>query len=313
MPPICITTGDPAGIGPEVTFKALRKLQQHPGIIIFMHPQLLDAAKRGLSIQKYDGTVHKNEIKYMPIGQAHAIQQAPNDATNAQIAYEALTEAIKICKKSHAPLVTAPISKAGFLAANIPYTGHTTLLQDAFNSPNASMAFYSNDLKIILGTIHIPLSDVETALTPERLHTTIQNAQQFATNIGISNPKIAMAGLNPHASENGQFGSFENNTLIPIIHDYSDTNITLQGPISPDVVFRDAHEGKHDIVIALYHDQGLIPLKLLAFDSAVNVTIGLPICRTSPDHGTAYDIANKNIANPNAMLAAIQYAIKYTP
>ena len=310
MPPICITIGDPAGIGPEVTFKAIKNLNNHPGILIFLHPSMLSDPTYNLSIQKYNGHIAENEVKYIPIGHGHEITNAPNDATNARIAYAALTSAIRVCKETPAPLLTAPISKAGFLAANIPYTGHTTLLKDAFNCPNASMAFYSKDLKIILGTIHIPLSNVESALTPEVMNITIQNAQTFAKELGISNPKIAIAGLNPHASEDGQFGTFESNTLKPIIHAFDQSRIRLNGPISPDVIFRQASEGLHDIVIALYHDQGLIPLKLLAFDSAVNVTIGLPICRTSPDHGTAYDIAKKNIANPNAMVAAIKYAIK---
>ena len=141
------------------------------------------------------------------------------------------------------------------------------------------------------------------------IHNTITNAIHFAKQIGINSPKIGIAGLNPHASENGQFGTFETNILIPAINKYPPSNAQLIGPISPDVIFRQAHGGSYDIVIALYHDQGLIPLKLLAFDSAVNVTIGLPICRTSPDHGTAYDIAFKNCANPASMGSAIQYCI----
>ena len=135
--------------------------------------------------------------------------------------------------------------------------------------------------------------------------------QLFAKNIQLEQVRIAIAGLNPHASENGQFGTFESSIMKPSLASVAPFNGTLTGPISPDAVFRQTMNGTYDIVIALYHDQGLIPLKMIAFDSAVNVTIGLPICRTSPDHGTAYDIAGKNIANPDAMIAAINYAIKY--
>ena len=183
-------------------------------------------------------------------------------------------DALNIIKENnYQNLVTAPISKEGLLNANIPFTGHTSLLQSVFNINDASMAFYSETLNIILATIHIPLSEVEN-LSEEVLNITIKNAHIFAQNIGINQPKIAIAGLNPHAGENGQFGSFENDILIPLINRHSSNSYTLAGPISPDIVFKQALDGEADIVIALYHDQGLIPVKLLSFDSAVNVTIG---------------------------------------
>ena len=171
------------------------------------------------------------------------------------------------------------------------------------------MAFYSEQLSVILATIHIPLMSVETALNSDTIKNTLANAKLFANQLGITNPKIGIAGLNPHASEHGQFGDFESKVLTPTLTKFKENDDTaIIGPVS-DVIFRQALDGDIDIVVALYHDQGLIPLKLLAFDSAVNVTVGLPICRTSPDHGTAYDIAGKNIANPNSMLAAIKYCI----
>ena len=172
------------------------------------------------------------------------------------------------------------------------------------------MGFYSDQLRVVLATIHVPLSSVEPLLTPDLIRLTVNNAVRFSSDLGISHPKIAIAGLNPHASEYGQFGDFESNVLLPTLQTISFDDATLIGPISPDVVFRQALDGAFDIVVSMYHDQGLIPLKLLAFDSAVNVTIGLPICRTSPDHGTAYDIAGTNAANPSAMKAAIEYALQ---
>ena len=311
MPPICITLGDPAGIGPEVTFKALETCHEHPGILLFGHPDTIYNASHSLQIQPNTDTIQPNAIHAMPIKPTHEPNHNHNDPTNAAIAHASLIQALDYCKKHACPLVTAPISKAGFSAANIPFTDHTTLLQHYFKCPNASMAFYSEPLKVVLATIHIPLNQVEASLTPNSIRSSIQNAHAFAQTLKLSNPTIAIAGLNPHAGEQGQFGTFETNTLRPIIASTRLSSGQLIGPISPDTVFRNATENKADIVIAMYHDQGLIPVKLLAFDTAVNVTLGLPICRTSPDHGTAYDIAHKNIANPSAMAAAINYAITY--
>ncbi len=304
MTAIAITLGDPAGVGPEVTTKALQQLPNHDGIILFGHKEQLS------DIPLFEGTIEPNTVYSHPIQTPLTPTDKKDDPDNARIAYESITSALHFCNTHSMNLVTAPISKAGFLAASIPYTGHTTLLKDFFNSPNASMAFYSDQLSVILATIHIPLMSVETALTSDTIKSTLANAKLFANQLGITNPKIGIAGLNPHASEHGQFGDFESNVLTPTLTEFKeDNNTAIIGPVSPDVIFRQALDGDIDVVVALYHDQGLIPLKLLAFDSAVNVTVGLPICRTSPDHGTAYDIAGKNIANPNSMLAAIKYCI----
>ena len=308
MRPICITLGDPAGIGPEVTFKALKNIKSHPGIILFMHPAMNSFNSE---FSDFNGHISSGEIKVIHVAGHLTPSMLKDDATNATIAHEALQSAIKHCKKHKTSLVTAPISKAGFLAAKIPFTGHTTLLKKMFNCPDASMAFHSKKLNVVLCTIHLPLSKVEPTLTQSLINSSIKNAIQFGQSLGINQPRIAVAGLNPHASEHGQFGSFEKTTLIPLLNRSNYLDGTIHGPISPDIVFRQALENQFDVVVAMYHDQGLIPIKLLAFDSAVNVTIGLPICRTSPDHGTAYDIAGKGIANPSAMTAAIEYAIKY--
>tara|TARA_A100001015_G_scaffold251744_1_gene290931 strand:- start:2681 stop:3616 length:936 start_codon:yes stop_codon:yes gene_type:complete len=309
MNPICITIGDIAGIGPEVIIKSLKQRTNHPPIIIFLHESVLNLFLKELSMKELNGDVLENNIYFFISGKNHHASAQPNHPNNANIAFDALNDAISYCKKYKGSLVTAPISKAGFLAANIPFTGHTTLLKTIFNCPNASMAFYSDKLKILLATIHIPLSKVESKLTSGVVKETLVNAEKFANQINIKKPTIGIAGLNPHASENGQFGTFENQILTPVIKSMKKPQFI--GPVSPDVIFRQALSKQYDIVVAMYHDQGLIPLKLLSFDSAVNVTIGLPICRTSPDHGTAYDIAGKNKANPNSMIAAIDYAIQY--
>ena len=304
MSAIVISLGDPAGIGPEVTTKAISKIKEHQGIVLVGHQQSLKEFKA------FESTIQPNQIYAATIDTHHQPINAPDHKINGLIAYESIKKALSICATHNIKnFVTAPISKASFLAAKIPYTGHTSLLKDHFKIQTASMAFYSKELAIVLATIHIPLMDVEKSLTSTIINQSITNAELFATQLGIEKPRIGVAGLNPHASENGQFGTFETNILEPLIKSYQSQDSTIIGPISPDVIFRQAYDGEFDIVVALYHDQGLIPLKLLAFDTAVNVTVGLPICRTSPDHGTAYDIAGKNIANPNSMLAAIKYCL----
>ena len=199
MTAIAITLGDPAGIGPEVTTKALQQLPDHDGIILFGHKEQLS------DIPLFEGTIEPNTVYSHPIQTSHNPTNLKDNPDNARIAYESITSAINFCNTHSTNLVTAPISKAGFLAANIPYTGHTTLLKDFFNSPNASMAFYSEQLSVILATIHIPLMSVETALTSDTIKNTLANAKLFANQLGITNPKIGIAGLNPHASEHGQF------------------------------------------------------------------------------------------------------------
>ena len=307
---ICISCGDPGGIGPEVTFKAIASLKRHSGIVVFLHRCTLDAYNGAINFKEYTGQTLDDEVCFSLISSDHDPVIEPNHPINARIAYDSIISALDCCVKTQSSLVTAPISKAGFLAAGIPYADHTTLLKDYFDCPHASMGFYSDQLRVVLATIHVPLSSVEPLLTPDLIRLTVNNAVRFSSDLGISHPKIAIAGLNPHASEYGQFGDFESNVLLPTLQTISFDDATLIGPISPDVVFRQALDGAFDIVVSMYHDQGLIPLKLLAFDSAVNVTIGLPICRTSPDHGTAYDIAGTNAANPSAMKAAIEYALQ---
>ncbi len=199
-------------------------------------------------------------------------------------------------------LVTAPISKTAWKMADIHYTGHTTALKALSNAETVSMAFYTPNLRTILTTIHISLMQVSKQLTKNRLNTTISHAQLFCQQLGITNPKIAVAGLNPHAGEGGLFGT-EEHTIKGVI-DSHDASIT--GPYPPDTLYYRAYQGEFDIVVSLYHDQGLIPIKLIGFHDAVNVTVGLPFIRTSPDHGTAFDIAGKEQANSSSMQAAIE-------
>ena len=207
-------------------------------------------------------------------------------------------------------LVTAPICKKSWQLAGIDYSGHTTLLQKMTESKIVSMVFLTKKLKVILVTIHIPLNQVSQSLTKKRIEEKIKHAHEVLLKLGIKNPKITVAGLNPHASEESLFGNEEAKIIQPAIESMVKEGIAVSGPYPPDIIFRQALSGKADIVVALYHDQGLIPLKLIGFDQAVNMTWGLPFIRTSPDHGTAFDIAYKNQADEKSMQNAIQLAVQ---
>jgi 4-hydroxythreonine-4-phosphate dehydrogenase len=207
-------------------------------------------------------------------------------------------------------VVTAPIAKESWKLAGYNFPGHTELFAQRTGARRHAMMFAGGPLKVILATVHVPLNslwgrlNIGAVFNPiELLHETLVNS------FGIERPRIAVAGVNPHASENGQFGDEEERIISPAIFMAREQGIDATGPYPPDTVFLRARDGHFDAVVAMYHDQGLIPVKLLAFDQAVNLTVGLPIVRTSPDHGTAFDIVGRNRANPGSMRAAIEMAI----
>ena len=206
-------------------------------------------------------------------------------------------------------IVTAPISKEAQHKAGSKFPGHTELLQHLTSSERVAMMLVSPAMRIGLVTIHIPLSEVSTTLSRvflrERIET-IHNA--LVTDWRIRKPKLAILGLNPHAGENGEIGSEERKTIRPVIQALRNGGMNIQGPFPADGFFGTYRRGSYDAIIAMYHDQGLIPLKMSSFEKGVNVTVGLPIVRTSPDHGTAFDIAGRGIANPSSMTMAIKLA-----
>jgi 4-hydroxythreonine-4-phosphate dehydrogenase len=207
-------------------------------------------------------------------------------------------------------VVTGPISKESMHMAGERWPGHTELLAALTGAKEYAMMFVSNKLKLILCTIHIPLKDVPKKITKRVVTKTINLARKGAAMTGVQNARIAVAGLNPHAGESGIIGSEEVKAIVPAIRNLQNKGLSVDGPYPPDVVFYKALKGEFDIVVCMYHDQGLIPFKMLSFDSGVNVTVGLPIIRTSPDHGTAFDIAWQNKANPKSMIEAIKLAAK---
>lgn len=280
MPRILITLGDPAGIGPEVVAKALASGKLPAG---FDFQLLGDPA---------DGTPGKP------------------DARSAESAHTALQHAVELLQAGEAEaVVTGPVSKEGLQAVGFAHPGQTEFFADAFGVEDFGMLLTGERLTVGLATIHEPLAAVPSLLTQDKILRIGQLTAAFLRRRGISSPRIAVAGLNPHAGENGAFGNEEQTIIRPAIDALNATGDAIfTGPAVPDAIFRDAAMGHFDAVIAMYHDQGLIPLKLLDFDTAVNVTLGLPKPRTSPDHGTAFGIAGKNLADPSSMIAAIRLA-----
>jgi 4-hydroxythreonine-4-phosphate dehydrogenase len=207
-------------------------------------------------------------------------------------------------------IATAPVNKEAFRLAGLEWSGHTDLLAHLTASSHVAMMFYSDALRVVLATVHIPLAEVPRALTQASLEATIALTARELPRFGIAQPRIAVAGLNPHAGEHGLFGNEEEVAIGPAIEACRARGIDVSGPYPGDTVFVRARRGDFDVVVACYHDQGLIPVKLVAFGQAVNVTLGLPIIRTSVDHGTAFDIAGKGVADPESMIAAVLLAAR---
>jgi len=208
-------------------------------------------------------------------------------------------------------IVTGPINKEAWaIAGRAKYPGHTELLAQRLNAKRSAMMFVGDKLRVVLATVHIPLNEIRDKLTIGVVHNAIDLGHEACLKLGIPRPRIAVCGLNPHAGENGLLGDEEKRLIDPAIDLSLNTGMQVSGPYPADTIFNSAIAGKFDLVVAMYHDQGLIPVKLLERDLAVNITLGLPCVRTSPDHGTAFDIAGKGLANPGSMNNAIDLAIR---
>jgi 4-hydroxythreonine-4-phosphate dehydrogenase len=300
-----ITLGDPAGIGPELVARALAEPWPAP-LRIYGDRGLLEAAAKQIGVvPRWDA------VELVDVTALTAPAQGTVEGGRAQLAY--LDAAIGDARAGHlAAMCTAPIHKASCMAAGLAYPGHTELLAArlAGGGP-VTMMLAGPRLRVALVTTHVALRAVPDAISAEGVERAIIHAARAMQEIyGIASPRVAVAGLNPHAGESGHFGDEEARVVTPAIVRAREAldGVRLSGPHVPDAVFRDAVEGRYDAVVALYHDQGLIPVKLVDFEEAVNVTLGLPIVRTSPDHGVAYDIAGRGIARPTSFFAALRLA-----
>ncbi len=322
-PTIAITMGDPAGIGPEVIVKALADpiLRHRARYIIYGMNELLayaadlaefdvfwwrDQSNGRLRSYPHDVVVVDYD-QYSVLGSAIRAPSRIGGQASMRFCLDAIEAAnLNIVDA----VVTAPIAKESWKLAGYGYPGHTELFADRTNSRRFAMMFAGGPLKVVLATVHVPLNSLWGRLNIGAVFTPIELLHRALVDwFDIPAPHIAVAGLNPHASENGQFGDEEERIITPAIMMAREQGINVTGPYPPDTVFLQARDGRFDAVVAMYHDQGLIPVKLLAFDQAVNLTIGLPIIRTSPDHGTAFDLVGRNKANPGSMRAAIDMAI----
>ncbi|HLU99936.1 MAG TPA: 4-hydroxythreonine-4-phosphate dehydrogenase PdxA [Acidobacteriota bacterium] len=310
-PPVALTMGDPAGIGPEVLLKALGRSEADFRPVIFGAANYLRSLDRDLGTEldwSRIELVSTGDFPYPP-----SWGKVSRDC--GQLAMEALSQASRYCRDGGAHLlVTAPVNKEALHLAGFPSPGQTEFVASFFGESRPSMAFFSDPLNVLLATTHIPLRDVPDSLSAEDLVRRSEQFREALYRLLGRPPLIAVCGLNPHASEGGLFGDEEETVVKPALDQLRRRfgPDAFSGPYPADTVFWKAIHAEFDGVVALYHDQGLIPVKLLAFDRAVNVTLGLPIVRTSPDHGTAFDIAGSNQADPGSMVAAIEYGLKLT-
>lgn len=285
LPRIALTVGDPAGIGPELVEKAIRDAR----VLAACEP-----------------------VVYGP---SPAARFAPGvlsrDAGLAS--FDAVVRAVADARAGRVDAIaTAPVNKEAWALAGLPWRGHTELLAHLTDSPRVAMMFYSRQLCVVLATVHVPIAEVPRLLTRDSLVGLIRLTASELPRFGLARPRLALAGLNPHAGEHGVIGSEDDLVLRPAVETCAAEGIAVDGPLPADTLFVRALRGEFDAVIACYHDQGLVPIKMAAFGQAVNVTLGLPIVRTSVDHGTAFDIAGKGVADPGSMIEAILLAARLT-
>ncbi|MFB2927514.1 4-hydroxythreonine-4-phosphate dehydrogenase PdxA [Aeromonas hydrophila] len=322
--PLAITMGDPAGIGPEIIAKmaannsvttpyfiigdphVLRRAADNAGIHIKIHELTSTLAgfddawgREELSVYSAGVTLPDD----LPVGKV--------DARAGAASYTWVASAIDLALAGRiAGIVTAPINKEAMRLAGIDYPGHTEILAERSGTTDFAMVLANDELRVILVSIHVSLLDAIQAITIDNELRTFRLAQAACQAFGIEKPRIAVAGLNPHASENGLFGREDLDVIVPAIHQAKLEGLNISGPWPGDTVFMRARRGEFDIVVAQYHDQGLIPVKYLSVDHGVNITIGLPFIRTSVDHGTAFDIVGTGLAEHSSLLYAFAQAEK---
>lgn len=320
---IAVTMGDPAGIGPEIIVKALSEgeLNGAPAVVV----GCLETLRRVMA----QGKIPQIELKEItavaqarfvpgtinvldePLADPQALEPGKVQAQAGDLAYRCVRRATELAMAGevHA-IATAPLNKEALHSAGHLYPGHTELLAQLTNSKDYAMVLYTDRLKVIHVTTHIALRKFLDTLNQPRVETVIGMADTFLRRVGYTHPRIAVAGVNPHAGENGLFGDEEIQIVGPAIQAMKAKGIDAYGPCPPDTVYLQCYEGQYDMVVAMYHDQGHIPLKLLGFYDGVNITAGLPFIRTSADHGTAFDIAWTGKAKSESMAISIQLAMQ---
>jgi 4-phospho-D-threonate 3-dehydrogenase / 4-phospho-D-erythronate 3-dehydrogenase len=329
-PTLAITMGDPAGVGPEIIVKAARRLapRLQSGalrLLVIGHRTALDAARAQLGdaapIPLVGAADDWPALALLSAGPEHGMltpgQVSPE---GGRFAYLAVEQAVRLAQAGRvAGIVTAPLNKAALNLAGYHFAGHTDMLASLTGAKSSVMMLAHGDMRVSHVTTHVALEQVPALLTPERLRRTIDLTHAALLGLGFARPHIAVAALNPHAGEGGLFGRQDIDVSTPVIADYAAAGMHITGPVPGDTVFVKLRARQFDAVVAMYHDQGHIPVKLLGFTvdpatgtwqslSGVNITLGLPVIRTSVDHGTAFDIAGRGIANEDSLIEAIEYA-----
>ena len=319
LPKIVVTMGDPAGIGPEICLKLLgnTELATKCILIVFGDRVVMEQAADQCGLPKpkkyIRGLAEADTSCVLDIG-AIALDQFKIGTVNAatgRAGYAYVENAINAALSGQVAAVsTAPLNKEALHAAEIPYPGHTEIFTALTHAQRSCMLQYSSEVRCVFATTHLPYAEVPAALTQERILDTLELGAQAMRRIRRSEPQIGVLGLNPHAGEHGLFGKEEETVIAPAIEAARANGFEVEGPIPPDTAFLPTKRRETDLFVCMYHDQGHIPLKALCFDEAVNITLGLPIVRTSVDHGTALDIAGQGKANPNSLYEAVKLALK---
>ncbi len=308
LPVIAVTMGDPAGVGPEVLVKALAdpEIVRLARWLVAGDPAVLDSAERltGLRLPE-PPTVN---MVATPLSEPSRIEIGRLSAASGRAALDCVRTAAAKCLSGEADaMVTAPLNKEAVALSGEAFSGHTEYIAKLCGATESRMLLVNDRLRVVHVTTHVPLRRA-CELEPARILRTIELGHDAMLLLGIVEPRIAVCGLNPHAGENRMFGAEDLDFIAPAVEDARRRNLRCQGPIPADTVFLRAVRGEFDLVVAMYHDQGHVPAKLLDFERTVNVSLGLPIIRTSVDHGTAFDIAGKNLADPGSMKAALRLA-----
>jgi len=326
-PPFVLSMGEPAGIGPEIILKAWAERDTHQLPAFFVtgsHYMLQETAKKmglDMAIQVISSAAETKEVfpKALPIfnidNENSDFEFGVPSAQTAPLVIKSIERAAKfIFNQDAAGLITAPIQKSILYDAGFPFPGHTEYLGQLCKAETSLrqipiMMLVSKDLRVVPLTIHIALSEVPRAITPDLIKITYEKIHEaLQADFGLTSPRIAVAGLNPHGGEGGTMGLEELQIIAPTLRYLRDQGMAVQGPLSADTMFHPAARATYDAALCMYHDQALIPIKTLDFEGGVNVTIGLPLIRTSPDHGTALNIAGQNLASPKSMINAIKMA-----
>lgn len=313
-PRIAITMGDPAGVGPEITLQAIRRadVQEVCRPVVVGDRAVLQRAASVLGDDALLGVFDRGaELVDLAnvTPEEHTWGRVSQAAGNAAAAY--IETAVRLALDgSVAAIATNPVNKESLQLAGVPYPGHTEMIAALTNTPSYAMMLVGPRMRVIHVSTHVSLAEAIRRTRQPRILEVIRLAHGVLKREGLAKPRIAVAGLNPHAGEGGLFGTEEQREIRPAVEAAVAEGIAASGPHPPDTVFLQAHQDKYDIVVAMYHDQGHIPAKLIGFDLSVNVTVGTPIIRTSVDHGTAFDIAGQGLADERSLVEAIRYAAR---